>query len=284
MKIHLTPQHLSVLSTCLAALALPACSATGDGLSEGDGGAGGSTSQTSGKSTGAGTTATGAGATSSGAGAASTGAGAASSGSSTGSGSTGGSNVIDDMEDKDGAIANAQGRQGFWYTYNDKTPGSMQTPEAGSAFTMVALAKPRTGSMFAANMTGSGFNVYGAGMGFDLNAVSMKKSAYDASMFTGISFYAMAGAGGTQSVRINVLDKNTAPEGGVCTKCDDHFGTNITLTEEWQQFTLKFNELKQQNFGDPQPAVTPSALYAIQIQVGTKVTFDVWIDDVAFVK
>lgn len=284
MKIKVSPQRWSMLASCLAAMALAGCSASGGEGVGGGGGAGGedgSSTSGSGKasSSGAGTS-TSTGSVSSTSGSSSSSSSASSS--STGGGTPAGANVIDDMEDNDGAILTVEGRQGYWYTYNDAT--GKQTPEAMAPFSMSAPIKPRTGSKFAANTKGSGFTVYGAGMGFDLSAMGTTKSGYDASKYTGITFYAMAGAGGDKTLRVNVADKNTAPEAATCTKCNDHFGSTILLTEDWQQYTIKFSEMKQQQFGDPQPAITPTALYSIQFQTGTKVTFDVWIDDVAFSK
>ena len=44
-------------------------------------------------------------------------------------------------------------------------------------------------------------------------------------------------------------------EGDVCDnaggKCNDDFGTAITLTMEWQLFTIPFDRLGQVGFGEP---------------------------------
>jgi hypothetical protein len=284
MKIKVSPRCWSMLASCLAAMALAACSASGGGGEGGGGGAGGedgSSTSGSGKTTTTGTsTSTGSVSSTSGSGSGSSSSSASSS--STGGGTPAAANVIDDMEDSDGAILAVEGRLGYWYTYNDTT--GKQTPEAMMPFTMSAPVKPRTGSKFAAETKGSGFTDYGAGMGFDLSAMGTTKSAYDASKYTGITFYAMAGTGGDKALRVNVSDKNTATEAGTCKKCNDHFGASIALTEDWQQYTIKFSDMKQQQFGDPQPAITTTALYSIQFQTGKNVTFDVLVDDIAFSK
>lgn len=187
--------------------------------------------------------------------------------------------MVDDMEDGDTAILEAGSRKGYWYTYNDETTGATQTP---SPFAMTLLTTPRETSKYAASTKGSGFTVWGSGMGFDLNASGTTKSGYDASSATGISFWAMAATGSDTALRVNLQDKNTAPEGGVCTKCNDHFGANVTLTTEWKQYTFTWKDLTQQSFGDPQPGIDAKALYAIQFQMGAKATYEYFIDDIAF--
>jgi hypothetical protein len=196
--------------------------------------------------------------------------------------------LIDDMNDGDGSILAASGRIGAWYTYNDATPSAMQTPPAMTAFTMQAGGRDGTG--YAAVTSGSGFTLWGAGMGFNLHdpGDGMNGSAkvtYDASAYTGLAFWAKAGPGSVTSVRVNVSDKNTDPAGAVCApadKCNDHFGKDIHLTETWTLYTMTFNELLQLGWGQSFSALDVAHLYAIQFQVAKGVTFDIRLDDVAF--
>jgi len=196
--------------------------------------------------------------------------------------------LIDDMEDGDGSILAASGRIGAWYTYNDATPTAIQKPPAMTPFTMEAGG--RDGKGYAAAMSGSGFTVWGAGMGFNLHdpGDGMNGSAkitYDASAYSGIAFWAKAGPGSVTSLRVNVSDKNTDPAGAVCApadKCNDHFGKDIHLTEAWTLYTMTFAELLQLGWGQSFSSLDIAHLYAIQFQVAKGVTFDVWLDDVAF--
>jgi hypothetical protein len=196
--------------------------------------------------------------------------------------------MIDDMEDGDGSILPAGGRVGAWYTYNDATPTGMQKPLAMSPFVMTPGGRTATG--YAAETSGSGFTVWGAGMGFNLDdpGDGMNGSAkvtYNASAYSGIAFWAKAGAGAAPALRVNVSDKNTDPAGGVCMpadKCNDHFGKDIRLTEEWALYTMNFADLLQLGWGQPSAALDVAHLYAVQFQVAKGVTFDVWLDDVAF--
>lgn len=205
-------------------------------------------------------------------------------GTGTGGGSSGKESLIDNMEDGEGSILAAEGRKGAWYIYNDETMGATQEP-AMVPFTMAKVDPPRDGSTYAANTKGSGFTTWGAGFGFDLNTTGMTKSPYDASKYAGISFWAKVGKGASGAVRFNIGDKNTAPAGGVCApgKCDDDFGQDLTLTESWQKIEIKFADMKQVGWSMATlPAIEKSALYSVHFQSSKSLTFDIWIDDIAF--
>jgi hypothetical protein len=201
--------------------------------------------------------------------------------------------MIDDMEDGDGSILAAPGRNGAWYSYNDLNEGKdttgHQTPAAMTpGFPMADLTPARDQSTKAAETSGGAFTGWGAGIGFDLNNDGTTKSAYDASQYTGITFYARSATGPGQ-LRVNVQDAQTAPEGGICDKtatkgCNDHRGSSISLTTDWKQFTLPFASMKTLNFGQQFPTFMLDKLYAIQFQVGTNVNFDFFIDDIGFYK
>ena len=226
--------------------------------------------------------------------------GAGGSGTGTGTGGSGGdttadtgappagTEIIDDMEDNDGSIAAVNGRVGAWYTYNDQTASATQVPKQGDAFTMTAGG--RDGSVYAANTHGSGFSVWGAGYGFNLkdpgdgNSGSAKLT-YDASAYTGITFWAKVGAGSDKGLRVNVSNKDTDPAGAICApmdKCSDHFGSPVTLTNEWAKYTLPFAKMSQSGWGQSVAKFDTATLYAVQFQVGKNATFDVSIDEVAF--
>ena len=214
------------------------------------------------------------------------GAGAPSGTAGAGGGSVGSASLVDDMEDGDGSIPETDGRVGAWYSYNDGT--GMQTPADGTDMTMTAIQPARGSSAFAASSNGSGFTDWGAGFGFDLKNEGVTRLTYDASRFTGLSFWAKAGPGSTTQMRFTIADEDTSPDGGICQaalmECDDHFGQNVALTEEWQNFTYRFSDLKQDGFGKPFPAFKPDKIYGLQFEAGTSVAFDFWIDDIAFVE
>jgi len=196
--------------------------------------------------------------------------------------------IIDDMEDADGSILGVNGRVGAWYTYNDATATAMQTPKQGDMFTMTAGG--RDGSGYAANTKGSGFTVWGAGYGFNLKdpgdgAGGSNKSTYDGSAYSGITFWAKAGAASDKALRVNVSNKETDPAGAICApadKCNDHFGNPVTLTAEWAKYELPFSKMAQSGWGQSVAKFDVSTLYAVQFQVGKNTTFDISIDEVGF--
>ncbi|WP_433927517.1 carbohydrate binding domain-containing protein [Sorangium cellulosum] len=275
---------LRSLNLVLGGLAIAAFVACGD---DGDGGAGGA-----GGGTGSGTTTGSGGATSASSGTTDPSTSTSSTSASTTSATTGAGagpqslEMIDDMEDNDNAINAAGGRVGYWYTFNDETEGATQQPPPDpegtgeTPFTMTALEPARGQSTYAARSWGSGFETWGAGFGFDLNSPEGAKAAYDASAYTGITFWAK----GTTSATVMISDPATDPEGGSCTDQCDKWQKSLPLTEEWQQFTIPFADLKQGGWGDvaPNPQIDATKLYSIQFQVGTDPEFDVYIDDLAF--
>ncbi|WP_437323518.1 hypothetical protein [Sorangium sp. So ce381] len=197
--------------------------------------------------------------------------------------------MIDDMEDNDNAILAKGGRVGYWYTFNDATEGATQTPPPDpegtgeEPFTMTALEPARSQSTYAARSWGEGFETWGAGFGFDLNSPEGVKAAYDASAYTGITFWAKLGPGSGTSVTVLISDPGTDPTGGSCSECDA-WQKSLAVTEEWQQFTIPFADLKQGGWGDPAGTdqIDATKLYAIQFQIGIAPKFDLYIDDLGF--
>jgi hypothetical protein len=202
--------------------------------------------------------------------------------------------IVSTFEDGTGSVNQTAGRGGGFYMFNDMT--GTQTPPPGGL--PDATASPRCGGMFALCMKGTGFTVWGAGMGTDLGMVSsddagmMTKTSYDASMYKGISFWAKANPGSALALRVSLKDANTAPEGGVCDPamtsgaeaCNDDWGKNLTLTTEWAPYTVLYSELRQSMWGKQFPAFDDTAVYAIQYQVNKGLDFDLCIDDLAFVR
>ena len=217
--------------------------------------------------------------------------------SSTGSGNPGTLDPIDNMATNSGSILTAGGRQGAWYTYNDGS--GTQTPVTSDTmpFVKVAVTDASGGlsAPFAAQTFGSGFTIWGAGMGFDFNNVAGKKSSYDGSQYTGITFWAKAGSQGDttgQNMRFSILDTNTAPEGGKCdsasttnNQCNDAFGAGVALTSTWQQYSFTWAQLAQEGWGkNGVSALAASGLYAVHFQLAKGAKFDVWVSYVAFTK
>jgi hypothetical protein len=196
--------------------------------------------------------------------------------------------LIDDFEDANSSLAHFSGRRGFWVTFNDATPGSVQTPAAGQTFYMTKGGA--NGSSYAARSTGKGFTSWGAVVAaifFPGNPSPL----YDISKYSGITFWAKVAAGSATTVRVAIPDKNTLPPSanGLCVetgggRCNDHFQEQVTLSNDWTQYTIKYSELREQGWGVPQqPAFEPHAAQSIQFAFDAKLDFDFWLDDLSFV-
>ncbi len=204
---------------------------------------------------------------------------------------TGSAPLIDDMEDGDSMIVEKEGRVGSWYAYDDETAGGKRTP-AGDEFPMEGLKVSRAGSTKAAHFTASGWKEWGAEFGLEFNNPEKDAVQYDAAVYKGVTFWALAAEGSALDVTVNLRDKNSAPGGGLC--LDDggekeckSFSHEIELEEgAWKQFTVLFSELAQEPGGyhGESGKLLANALYALEFGTYPNETYDIWIDDLSFVK
>ncbi len=193
--------------------------------------------------------------------------------------------LIDDGEDNNNQTAVIEGRGGYWYTFVDDA-GSTVTPEAGARGGTFAMSPGgANNTAYAARFHGkiaAGGGIIFSGMG--VNFVD-PKGAYDASKYGGISFWAKKGPGSTNKVRLKVPDNNTDPDGGVCSECFNDFGMDLTLTEEWQKFTIPFYAMKQmKGWGKPRKSeIDSKTIYGLQFQVSEPGReYDIWVDEIQF--
>src|SRR6266496_1082265 len=204
-----------------------------------------------------------------------------------GTGTTGGGGsgtsleMIDNLEDNDRQIIAASGRQGPWHSFNDTNAGNIQPP-LGTGF--VAAAGGANNTAYAVHTTGSGFQF--GGVGFDLNNAtptpeSMSSMAYNASAFSGLSFWAK----GSGTLRVEFAMRSFVPtdRGGSCTSnCWNVYGANTpTLTSNWTQITIPWAGMQREQ-GGTSPAFNASELMGVSFKGPG--TFDFWIDEVAFVR
>ncbi len=193
--------------------------------------------------------------------------------------------MIEDGENNDNQVVQANGRNGYIYTFADKEGSTVepQSGELGGTFAMTPGGANGSGyAAHASGKVGMAAIVY-VGVGFNLTD---PKAAYDASKYDGISFMARKGEG-TGRVRLKVPDANTDPDGGKCDQCFNDFGVDLKLKDEWTQYFVPFSAMKQMaGWGSPRPpAIDPKTISSIQFQVADKgQAFDLWIDDLAFVK
>jgi len=194
------------------------------------------------------------------------------------------SHLIDDLEDGDDSIPEVDGRMGSWYTYNDGSVGGQQTP--ASNVTFAPTAGGPAGSSWASRTEGSGFSVWGAGMGFDLNNDGVSKGVYDLSAHDGITFQAKGNTGVRISIAVEAVVH--VDYGGTCVpgpnpgqECDDAHGMPFSFTNSWQQYTLPFAQALQEGWGQSAP-FDPTTAMSVLFDTAEGETFDIWIDDVRF--
>jgi len=186
--------------------------------------------------------------------------------------------VIDDMEDGNFSISANGGRSGYWYAYGDGTGTAVFEP--------VALSPKRGASTTSLHYSGSGYRTWGSGIGFDFNnpgGAESTKNPYDASAYTGVTFWAKATA--STSVMFQLPDRNTQVRGGICTSCDHHWQTLVTIGTEWTRYTVRFADLQLEGGTVPTPtAFDKTGIIMMQMHFSTGKVFDVWVDDFALVK
>jgi hypothetical protein len=103
-----------------------------------------------------------------------------------------------------------------------------------------------------------------------------------------VTFWIRADKGTSIRMKMPMTDETKTTDGGNCVesatnKCSDDFGANIALTTKWVKKTVMFSTMKQENWGKVF-AWNPAHVTSIQFQVPKGPAFDVWIDDIAFIK
>jgi hypothetical protein len=203
--------------------------------------------------------------------------------------------TISDFEDGSGSVLPNGGRNGGWYAYADTATTCMVTPAAKGSAGAAEIPGGRCQSMFAMRFSGMGCIDFGAGVGTDLAAPAAAdggttgaKVPYDVSTYKGISFWSRSDKGSSMRFKMPMTDETKTGDGGSCVdsataKCSDDFGANIALTKNWVKHTIMFSTMKQEGWGKTF-AWTPAHVTSIQFQVPKTVPFDIWIDDVSFVK
>jgi len=189
--------------------------------------------------------------------------------------------LIDDVADGNTDIVPQDGRRGGWYTYSDNTG-------------TISLAAPTSGKMCA---SGSGFSVWGAELGVNLNAVPTKTCTYDASIYKGISFNVdFTVSNGIMHFVVQTADIASVAAGGTCVsttgalsdRCDDAYGIDLPLSAK---MVIPFSYMTQQGWGRVFPTFNPKLILALQWQFKNCVgafcytsgtSFDVCVSNVSF--
>ncbi len=283
--------YVCCVSRACVAFAVPSCCDTGEAAF----GAGTGGEATGGTYPGSGCAQTGGGSSGAQAGGGGGGAQAGGGMSASGSGSagaTGGSGgascglVIDDMEGDNGLICQGEGRIGHWYTFNDQSPGTSQTPAQGTIPTLPDLVVPIRGTSHYAMHTVATLNTYAA-IGCSLNGtetgVPEIEKAYDVSGYSGISFYAK-GTPATVEVILETLETQFVPGGGTCAaSCAGNHALVSLSSTAWTQYKIPLTSAEFQGGSAPLMLQHASAVEFLVYNGGAApLNADFWIDDLSF--
>jgi hypothetical protein len=148
-----------------------------------------------------------------------------------------------------------------------------------------------------------------AGACTNVSALDFPAPTADLTAFAGVTFWARAESPGGRLMRVQVVDVNTDPRGGICQDsvsaasdyCYNGFGVEVELTDTFRQYTLDFSRFAQQGgWGyHPPSGIDWSRVYLMNFEMdlpscttsptsmcaggAPALSFDIWIDDLYFV-
>jgi hypothetical protein len=183
--------------------------------------------------------------------------------------------LLDDFESADGRVAKVDGRDGAWLLSTD----TGAAPSSAGPNSRCVARGLYAGHFVAGDSTDWGA-MWTAGF---RTTVAGSAQPYDASKYGGLSFWAAfdAANGAPFSIRVGLLNMDTAWNGGVCgTYCMDFHGIDVVPGVAWQRFEIRFSELKQQGWGDVQGPVKRDQLVGFVVWPNRQA--DLWLDDLRF--
>jgi hypothetical protein len=186
--------------------------------------------------------------------------------------------LIEDFETADSRVLPLDGRSGNWMTYDDGT--GKQTPPGRSALFPSRIPGGRGASKSGLHVMGGKFTLWGVTLGAEL----ADAGCYDASAYAGIEFHAKGP--GKLRVGLQMIDVQDVKYGGLCSKdCYNTHRAVITLGKTFGRHVVRWEDLQQLFEGGPPVLFDPKRVRFIEFGVAPEDTpFDIWIDDVAFVR
>ena len=188
--------------------------------------------------------------------------------------------VIDDFEDGDLKLTAIAGRTGSWVGF-----GTLGATVFGESSSKCAARGRRSGHLTST----PGTTTYAANWNAVMVDPFSEAHAWDASAYSGFSFWMATGTSTPFQTPIGVSTVDTLPAGGVCNNaaggCNDYYAIRkpertITLTNTWTRYVFNFADLKQFGFGIPAVPLNKSKL--VSLLIWPENPFDIWIDDVRF--
>jgi len=160
---------------------------------------------------------------------------------------------------------------GSWFAMNDKTAKGSMSP-AGTGDFASAIAGG------AIHTAGKGYTDWGGGIGFNFVGADAL-TPLDASQFTGISFK----LSGSTPVHIGLATKATLPEFGDCTKCYDHYSTDINdLSPTPKVYTFKWSQLHAGGWGAPKAQFDVHTIVGLNFTSKGASAWDFKIHEISF--
>lgn len=196
--------------------------------------------------------------------------------------------VIDDMESGSGRIFENDGRIGVWYVFNDGIVEQWPPlTEPGEPALTDEIVGGRGGSTRAMHtlgrgiMTGCDYDCWGAGIGVDLMYDGLEYKAYDASAYSGLTFWGLSDVPMAVPLLLGTVDDVAIEWGGFCpieqNLCISHPTTYVPFMTAWKQYWVFFSSWEG--------TVALNELLNVQFffhRYNDVDAFNFWIDDLAF--
>jgi hypothetical protein len=179
--------------------------------------------------------------------------------------------LVDDFEDNNELVALLEARNGYWVTITDTDP-------AVSESVLVPSVRPdaAAGNRYALHLSGPRRVKWGASVQLELGP-----TCYDASVYRGIAFDVL----GPGRVYAGVREVDAVPveRGGTCQSgCYESHLQAVYAASHWTHHEVAWTELRQRGSAKP---VDPRRLSGLEFLVRPEDTpYDLWIDDVTFVR
>jgi hypothetical protein len=198
--------------------------------------------------------------------------------------------VIDDFEDGDTDACPRSGWTIDWWAdgddYGSSSPG-LSSIAADKDVLSVPLDPIRGTSQRALRFQGCYFDDWGAEIGLTFNNPGEEiPQPVDLSQYSGITFWVKGS--GTVELEVPTVETMTPEAGGTCDgewpDCWDYFrGAVFTLSATWTQHSVAFSSLSKEYYGTSMSSANKQDVLNLLFYVGASGgTFDLWLDDVAF--
>ncbi|HEY0469394.1 MAG TPA: hypothetical protein VGC79_34630 [Polyangiaceae bacterium] len=193
--------------------------------------------------------------------------------------------LIDDFEDSNQEAVPEVDREAYWFPIkDDEASTGILVPEKEF---LGGVPGGAHGSPRAAHITASGFTIWGAAFAANISYLHEGiRCPFNARRFSGYRFFARGS--GRVFVLLQVPEVIDEQYGGTCREsagetCYDAHGIWITLTPDWQAYSVKWSDFKQRGFGTKQLPFNPATIMSMQFSFETEqLPVDVWLDDVGW--